>query len=376
MNDVVKQLRPLVSEHCPQTALEISVQNELLSMYRKQNSQDVADALKKRETMALAKERLQRQRRSCPLCGDDDKDASSVIECSECKSHACVECFQNNIRVQCGQEDRYQFVKQGCSIVCCMCRSFKFLERDVFAFVDDATIAIICQARADVVELQAYNKAKSEFQAKLEEMKIELIRIQGAAQQRIYRHRLHICDNILTLKCPRPDCGMAILDFDGCALLFLFLCCCCCRAVSMRSTDSSFSRCFAVSCTCGCAFCGWCMADCGRDAHSHVKQCPSSANPGTYYGSVEQFEAVHREKRRVRVLQYLGSLPKEEADQVGPYIHVCLILLRQSEPNLLLFSDCNKSAAGARCNCCGHCCDWVQAVVNDCCVCNADIVTS
>jgi hypothetical protein len=141
-------------------------------MYCKQNSQDIADALKIRETMAL--EQLPLQRRLCPLCGDDDKDASLVIECSECKSRACVECFQNIIRVQCDQEDRCQFVKHGCSIVCCMRWSFKFLERDIFAFVDDATIAFICQARADVVELQAYNTAKSEFQAKVEEIKIEV----------------------------------------------------------------------------------------------------------------------------------------------------------------------------------------------------------
>ena len=192
-------------------------------MYCKQNSQDIADALKIRETMAL--EQLPLQRRLCPLCGDDDKDASSVIECSECKSHSCVECFQLDVRDQCSQENRYQFVKSGCSIVCCNCRSYKFLERDVFAFVDDATIAIICQARADVVELQAYNKAESEFQAKLEEMKIELIRVQGATQQRIHRHRLHICENILTLKCPRPNCGRAILDFDGCEFFFYFCYC-------------------------------------------------------------------------------------------------------------------------------------------------------
>ena len=42
------------------------------------------------------------------------------------------------------------------------------------------------------------------------------MRVQGEQEQRIYRHRLHICENILTLKCPRPACGQAVLDFDGC----------------------------------------------------------------------------------------------------------------------------------------------------------------
>ena len=58
------------------------------------------------------------------------------------------------------------------------------------------------------------------------------------------------------------------------------------------------------------------MADCGRDAHAHVKQCPRSANPGTYYGSVEQFETIYRERRRNAVYQYLAALPPEEAAQV------------------------------------------------------------
>jgi hypothetical protein len=71
-----------------------------------------------------------------------------------------------------------------------------------------------------------------------------------------------------------------------------------------------------VSCSCGCGFCGWCLADCGRDAHPHVLQCPSSANPGTYYGTVEQFERTQKERRRNAVLQYLKSLPPEDAEKV------------------------------------------------------------
>ena len=53
---------------------------------------------------------------------------------------------------------------------------------------------------------QAYTKAKSKFQSKVEEMHnklIRVLRVQGATEQRIYRHRLHICEHILTLKCPR-----------------------------------------------------------------------------------------------------------------------------------------------------------------------------
>ncbi len=71
-----------------------------------------------------------------------------------------------------------------------------------------------------------------------------------------------------------------------------------------------------MSCNCGCAFCGWCLVDCGRDAHPHVLQCPSSANPGSHHGTLEQFEKIQRERRRIAVQQYLESLPPEDAAQV------------------------------------------------------------
>jgi serine/threonine protein kinase/ubiquitin len=212
---VVKQLAALVSEYCPQTSLEISVQNELLSLYRNQQHQIVADALKQRAAAALAKGRSQRQQRTCCICLDDDKDVTSVITCAQCRKHCCLEDFETQIRIQCGHEERSQFMKNHCSIMCCICRN-AFAERDVLAFVNDATFAIFRRACVDVVELGAFNTAKSEFQSKIEEMRNELMRVQGEQEQRIYRHRLHICENILTLKCPRPACGQAVLDFDGC----------------------------------------------------------------------------------------------------------------------------------------------------------------
>ena len=37
-----------------------------------------------------------------------------------------------------------------------------------------------------------------------------------------------------------------------------------------------FSGCAAIRCSgaCTASFCGWCLADCGRDAHAHVANCP------------------------------------------------------------------------------------------------------
>ena len=93
--------------------------------------------------------------------------------------------------------------------------------------------------------------------------------------------RMRIVDEILTLRCPR--CHQAFLDFDGC---------------------------FALTCSvCPCRFCGWCLTDCGTDAHDHVKSCPSKA-PGadTYFGTKQQFAAAQTEKRRKQVSEFLNKL--------------------------------------------------------------------
>jgi hypothetical protein len=54
--------------------------------------------------------------------------------------------------------------------------------------------------------------------------------------------RNRVVEEILTLHCPR--CAQAFFDFEGC---------------------------FALKCSkCPCNFCGWCLEDCGKDAHPHV----------------------------------------------------------------------------------------------------------
>ena len=71
------------------------------------------------------------------------------------------------------------------------------------------------------------NKAKVEFEAVIG---VKEAAEQWASEQRIHRHRLHISE-ILTLKCPRPDCGQVFVDFDGCV--------CCQNSDCVLAADSS-----------------------------------------------------------------------------------------------------------------------------------------
>mmetsp|Transcript_23509 Transcript_23509/g.39905 ORF Transcript_23509/g.39905 Transcript_23509/m.39905 type:complete len:624 (-) Transcript_23509:2555-4426(-) len=108
----------------------------------------------------------------------------------------------------------------------------------------------------------------------------EMNRIALRAQQ----HRLHICEKILTLRCPR--CSTAILDFDGC---------------------------FALVCNnCSAGFCGWCMRDCGADAHDHVLECSANYHPGDYFGPFSDFMRVHNLERQRKVDAYITSAAVEK----------------------------------------------------------------
>merc|ERR1740121_3441403 len=81
---------------------------------------------------------------------------------------------------------------------------------------------------------------------------------------------------LLTLQCPR--CGQAFEDFGGCFALY----------------------CARPGCRAG--FCGWCLKDCGIDAHRHIShECTvaRALNPhNPLWGTAAQFEAAHRSRRQ------------------------------------------------------------------------------
>lgn len=89
----------------------------------------------------------------------------------------------------------------------------------------------------------------------------------------------HITNKIMNPLC--PSCGAAFIDFNGC---------------------------FALTCgQCKCGFCGWCLADCQRDAHSHVSRCPHNKNGGGYFGKLEQFTTNFRNMATEKVRAYIDA---------------------------------------------------------------------
>lgn len=100
--------------------------------------------------------------------------------------------------------------------------------------------------------------------AKLEQTKMRYaVRIKELEDEAklgpVQRHIHSITTNVLTDACPR--CKTAFYDFTGC---------------------------FALHCSnsnCSCAFCGWCLEDCGSNAHNHVASCKHKLSTQHYDGT-------------------------------------------------------------------------------------------
>jgi hypothetical protein len=84
-------------------------------------------------------------------------------------------------------------------------------------------------------------------------------------------------ETILNCRCPKANCGRVFQDFEGC---------------------------FALKCSsCNTAFCGWCLADCGADAHGHVRACAQNrAQDRGYFAALSAFEQAMY-LRRTQLLQ-------------------------------------------------------------------------
>ena len=114
-------------------------------------------------------------------------------------------------------------------------------------------------------------KAKLLEEIRLEDERIQNIQDGDKREAHILKKR--IVNDILCLKCPR--CRAVFSDFDGC---------------------------FALTCHCRAAFCGWCLMDCGNDALNHVLRCPEGQGIFSPFSVFEEHHRVRRQKKVQGVL--------------------------------------------------------------------------
>ena len=185
------------------------------------------------------------------------------------------ECFSLNVSNQLAAENRIRFRENNRKIVCPNC-SGAYEDIAVITNVQDDLWNSVLEARDDVQRQITEEELDMRLQAEQERVRIAA----AHRENRVVLHRNHIIENILTLKCPR--CRQAIYDFQE-------------------------GDCFAITCACNCRFCGWCLTDCGDDAHPHVRACPLNPRPNRLFAPVAEFHRNHNERRRQSVQQYLDS---------------------------------------------------------------------
>jgi serine/threonine protein kinase len=222
----------------------------------------------------------------CQMSGNDcGKKPQHGTTCSAEHFH-CANCLTDLTQDLLKVENGVLREKREARVMCCMfpseCTAPGFSDKDLALHLPGNIFQQYLQARIDL--LMAKTEAALEEQVRMEvEAELDRLKAMNEVEQGFLKARKHIEEEILQMKCPR--CSKAFYDFDGC---------------------------FAISChNCTCNFCGWCLMDCGTDAHPHCRRCPNvpvGVDPFFPVSAREKFEKAHKERCRANVCAFLRTL--------------------------------------------------------------------
>jgi hypothetical protein len=215
-------------------------------------------------------------------------------------------CFDRLVQSQ--ATDTGCFRKNGCRIVCSQCKAMQPAVQspypDMGMACSDAAFAIYLAAReaaARHLESCLAEQQRQEERARHED-EVHALREQVLTDQRerasaaCERHRKRIIETVLNIGC--PHCGLVFEAFNGC------------YAVDHIGLDERGLPTALANSYCSRSFCGWCLAkfNDSHSCHEHVKVCPHSLHPGSYYGTFpEDFDHVHGANRKRRVQTYIAE---------------------------------------------------------------------
>jgi protein-arginine kinase activator protein McsA len=184
-------------------------------------------------------------------------------------------------------ESRAAFSAHGARAVCRLCLPERAAYADgaLARALDDAGFAAYRRAVVEASTAAVYQEEDARLQRTVAALRAELAAGGAAA-----RHRLRIAEEVLCLRCPR--CGQAFVDFSGC---------------------------FALTCgRCAAGFCGYCLEDCGADAHAHVARCPHNSAPGRdVFGSTDIFARAQADRRARALAAYLAAHVRDPAERAA-----------------------------------------------------------
>ena len=251
---------------------------------------------------------------TCTICFCD-APAAEGISCAEAH-YTCGECFESYVKSEIEKpvgevrkrdpEGRCLCPRNTASAGADRCVARPFADKDVAARLTHDTFERYLRSRAAIRETAVADEMRAEMERRVdvEKRRAEAAASEAGAEERLRNAKEHIVERVLTLCCPR--CTQAFVDFDGC---------------------------FALNCgRCRAAFCAYCLADCGRDAHAHVGSCAEGkdslkasggsarrigGHPATVYGTKAMFEVAQKRRRCKHLALYLERFDdKTRADVV------------------------------------------------------------
>ena len=251
---------------------------------------------------------------TCTICFCD-APAAEGISCAEAH-FTCVECFESYVKSEVEKpvgeirkrdpEGRCLCPKNTASAGRDRCVAVPFADKDVATRLTHETFERFLRARGAIRETAIGEEMRAEMERRVAEEKkrAEILASEAGSVEKLRLAKQHVVENILTLSCPR--CSQAFIDFDGC---------------------------FALSCgRCRAAFCAYCLADCGKDAHAHVGTCAEGkdslkaagvgnrrnvgGHPATVYGTKQAFEVAQKRRRCKHLALYLERFDDENREEL------------------------------------------------------------
>jgi serine/threonine protein kinase len=241
----------------------------------------------------------------CITCANADYSGDGK-KCDQRNHSTCHSCFNPFVAANSKDSETAKFIARrgfvGCPLsyggASAKCDFMRFPDVEVAAHTDAKTFDLYLAAKSLLAEIKVTRKLSKEFKTKLLK-EMEIFKKLGAKKREIHQARAHIIDNILL--CVGGDSSKPPTHKDHYGPWALDPCPRC----NVGFTD--FTGCFAVTCQeCGCGFCGWCLADCGDDAHPHVLRCPHNKKRGGYWGTVEQYNQAKNGRITAKLHSYLN----------------------------------------------------------------------
>jgi hypothetical protein len=220
------------------------------------------------------------------FCSVDDGVKCASDQPDESEHFMCSGCLDSYLKIKLEQTGRNALVAGKGKVCCPMCSAqivgfAKHLSDELLAQYLDA----FTQGMSEELEQQFDIRVQQRVDALRNELENRYLAPNCIIDERVRRAEIHVIEEILTVKCPR--CSQAFVDFDGC---------------------------FALQCSrCAAGICGWCMADCGADSHTHVMAgCPANRyqlqsilNP--FFDNFKHFEQARMQDRIMRLNEFLSQ---------------------------------------------------------------------